>query len=128
MANVLWLVLGGSVGTFLRYSTYKFTERYITINLAWATFFVNMSGSLIIGFLWGFLDLEKLSPTTKNFLFVGILGSYTTFSNYTLDSLKYFKDGHIQQALGHILIHNVLGIFFVFAGYLLAKQFKPAIA
>jgi CrcB protein len=127
MSNLLWLVLGGSVGTLLRYSTYKLTEKYITLNLAWATVIVNMTGSLIIGFLWGFLDFEKLSTPTKNFLFVGILGSFTTFSAFTLDSLKYFKDGNVQQALINIFLQNILGVAFVFIGYLIARQLKAVV-
>jgi CrcB protein len=71
--------------------------------------------------LWGLFEVENLSPQVRNFVFIGILGGFTTFSTFTLESLNLFRDGEIKLALSNILASNIIGVALVFAGFFLSK-------
>ena len=69
MMKFFLLAAGGAIGTVLRYSLSGFTYRIAGGGFPWGTLFVNLSGSFIIGLLWGFFELENLSSGTRNFIF-----------------------------------------------------------
>jgi CrcB protein len=121
MTKVILLAAGGALGTMLRYMlsglTYKFTDSVFP----WGTLLVNLAGSLAIGFLWGFFEAENLSSNIRNFIFIGILGGFSTFSTYALESLNLFRDGEIKLALSNILASNMFSLLLVVAGFMLSK-------
>lgn len=121
MTKFILLAAGGAIGTLLRYSLSGLTYKVIDGIFPWGTLFVNLSGSLAIGLLWGFFEIENLSPNMRNFIFVGILGGFTTFSTFTLESFNLLRDGEIKLALSNLFISNIFGIVLVFAGFLLSK-------
>lgn len=121
MTKFILLAAGGAIGTLLRYSLSGLTYKIIDGIFPWGTLFVNLTGSLSIGLLWGLFEIENLSPNMRNFIFVGVLGGFTTFSTFTLESFNLFRDGEIKLALSNLLISNIFGIVFVFAGFLLSK-------
>jgi CrcB protein len=84
-----------------------------------------MLGSFIIGVLWGLFDTENMSHGLRAFLFIGILGGFTTFSSYALDSYTMFKDGEFKLALLNIMANNVLSIGMVLLG-LMTTSFMQA--
>ena len=106
----------------LRYSLSGLTYRFFDTVFPWGTLFVNLAGSFVIGLLWGIFDIENLSPNIRNFIFIGILGGFTTFSTFALENFSLFRDGEIKLALSNIMASNILGIILVFAGYLLSKH------
>ncbi|MDD2632705.1 MAG: CrcB family protein, partial [Bacteroidales bacterium] len=79
------------------------------------------AGSLLIGFFWGLLGRENITQGTRYFLFIGLFGSFTTFSTFAFESLQLFRDGNIKYALGNVFISNFFGILLVFAGYALSR-------
>lgn len=87
----------------------------------WGTIIVNLSGSFAIGLLWGFVEIQNISSNMRNFVFIGVLGGFTTFSTYALESLNLIRDGEIKLAMTNLLISNVCGLLLVFAGFLLSK-------
>ena len=114
------LAIGGATGTLLRFSVSGlFMKR--TADFPWATFCVNLSGSFFIGLLASLLPEEKLSSEWRLFLFTGLLGGYTTFSSYSLESLTLFRSGQTGQALSYILASNVLGIVLAGGGYFIGR-------
>lgn len=121
MTKFVLLATGGAIGTLLRYSLSGLTYKVIDGIFPWGTLFVNLTGSLAIGLLWGVFEMENLSPNMRNFIFVGVLGGFTTFSTFTLESFNLFRDGEIKLALSNLFISNILGIVLVFAGFLLSK-------
>ncbi len=127
MMNFILLGVGGAIGTVLRYSLSGFTYRIAGGVFPWGTLFVNLSGSFVIGLLWGVFELENLSSGTRNFLFIGLLGGFTTFSTFALESLNLFRDGELKLAIGNMLASNILGIALVFAGFLLSKYVIQAL-
>jgi CrcB protein len=121
MVKILSLAAGGAVGTLLRYAVSGLSYRVSEGVFPWGTLAVNMIGSFVIGLLWGLFETEIISPDTRAFLFIGLLGGFTTFSTYTLESLNLFRDGEVKLAMLNIFGSNVLGIMLVIAGFTLSK-------
>lgn len=90
--TLLQVALGGGIGAAARYLTNVGAGRLFGLNFPWATIIVNVLGSFIMGALVVILahkDATRLAP----FLMTGILGGYTTFSAFSLDTLKLFETG-----------------------------------
>jgi CrcB protein len=122
MTKFILLAAGGAIGTILRYSISGFTYRFFNGVFPWGTLAVNLTGSFIIGLLWGLFEIENISSNVRNFIFIGILGGFTTFSTFTLESLNLFRDGEVKLALANILASNLIGIFLVFLGFIIARN------
>ncbi len=119
--KLLAIGLGGAFGASSRYLIYYYFERFHRSDFPWATLLVNLSGSFLIGFLWGFFDRYYISPGMRMFIFIGILGSFTTFSTFAFDILSLTRDGQFRLLLTYLLATNVLGIGLAFAGFYLFK-------
>lgn len=127
MTKILLLAAGGAVGTLLRYSLSGLTYKLFNGVFPWGTLFVNLAGSFAIGLLWGFFDIENLSSNIRNFIFIGVLGGFTTFSTFALENFSMLRDGQVKLALSNIMASNIIGIALVFAGFLLSKYIINAI-
>ncbi len=117
----LLLAVGGAIGTLLRYAVSGYTYNLLVGVFPWGTLMVNLIGSLLIGFLWGLSEIQNIPPDVRTFIFIGILGGFTTFSTFTLESFNLFREGEARLALINILASNVLGIALVFAGFTMSK-------
>lgn len=122
MTKYILLAAGGAIGTLLRYSLSGLTYRVIDGIFPWGTLFVNLAGSFAIGLLWGFFEIGNMSPNIRTFIFVGILGGFTTFSSFTLESFNLLRDGEIKYAISNILVSNILGLALVFAGFYISRH------
>jgi len=121
MANLLFIGIGGMIGTLLRYAVSGLTYRYFDGVFPWGTLSVNLIGSFAIGFLWGLFERAVILPDVRVFVFIGILGGFTTFSSYTLESFNLLRDGEVKLALMNMLLNNILGIGLVFSGFAASK-------
>jgi len=121
MTKYIFLAAGGAIGTLLRYSLSGFTYKLFNGIFPWGTLAVNLLGSFVIGLLWGFLEIENLSSNVRYFVFIGILGGFTTFSTFALESFNLFRDGEIKLALSNLLASNLLGLVLVFAGFFIGR-------
>ena len=119
--NYLLLALGGALGTLWRYAvTVGVNER--TGVGPWGTFAVNISGSLLIGFLAITLgDRFEVSDDVRRFVIVGILGGYTTFSTLAWDTARFIETGEAGRAVLNGVGSLVAGVIAVFAGMALAR-------
>jgi len=118
------VMLGGAVGTAARHAVNLAAARLISAPVPWATAIVNMVGSLAIGVLAGALAGERLSmsPFTRTFVFVGILGGFTTFSSFMLDSLTLMHADMPFKAVLNLAGQLLLGLALTVAGYYLAVR------
>jgi fluoride exporter len=87
----------------------------------WGTLSVNLIGSFLIGFLWGMFESVIVSQNARILIFIGLLGSFTTFSTFSLESFHLVRDGEYGLFIANILSSFVLGILLVFAGYFLSR-------
>lgn len=90
----------------------------------YATATVNLIGSAAIGVLAGLVASERLhmTPTVRTFVFVGLLGGFTTFSSFVLDTLTLTHTGDRGLALTNVLGQTVIGVVAVYAGYYVATS------
>ncbi len=119
--KILLLAAGGAIGTVGRYAVSGLTHKYIDGAFPYGTLMVNILGSLIIGFLWGTWETANISSQLRTFIFIGILGGFTTFSTFSLETLNLFRDGEIKTAMFNILANNILGLIMVFGGFFAAR-------
>jgi len=83
---------------------------------------VNVTGSLLLGFVVALAaDRLLISPELRLFLAVGFMGSYTTFSSYTVESLGLLQAGAVWPALLNIVGNNVLGLSCAVIGFSAAR-------
>jgi CrcB protein len=121
--KLLALMLGGAIGTLARYGYGNAVQSVVGQTFPYGTMAINLTGSLIAGLLWGFFENSVASPALRLFLFVGILGGFTTFSTFALENFHLVRAGDYKWALANILASNLGGILLVFAGYWFAKSF-----
>ena len=121
MLRYLYVALGGAIGSVLRYAVSGLDFKLSNGIFPTSTLIVNLFGSLVIGILWGMFERFEFSPMLRVFLFVGILGGFTTFSSFSLENLNLLRDGEVKTAVIYILITNISGIGLAFGGYFAAR-------
>ena len=112
MIPIFLVALGGAVGSVLRYVT------GLAVPFPYGTLTVNVAGSFAIGVLWVALSLRT---DTHPLLITGLLGGFTTFSAFSLDTLRLFEDGRVVQAGIYILASVGLSLVACAAGLWLAR-------
>lgn len=115
------IATGGAVGALLRYAVSGWAYRWMGTGFPWGTLSVNVLGSFVIGFLWAASERTPFGPRWTPFVFVGVLGAFTTFSTYALESLNLFREGEVRLALMNLLASNVLALLAVVLGFLSAR-------
>jgi CrcB protein len=121
MVKLLSLMLGGALGTAARYGYGGMVQKIAGGTFPYGTLAINLTGSFFAGLLWGLFEDSVASPVLRVFLFIGILGGFTTFSTYALESFHLVRDGEYKWVIMNMLASNIGGILLVFAGYWVAR-------
>ncbi len=121
MNNVLLLLIGGGVGTLLRYGISVLTFQSNASQFPFDTFLVNMIGCLGIGVAMSLLMNEAESNWARLFFVIGLLGGFTTFSSFAFEGLTLFQSGQTKLAILYMVLTNVLGLLLVFVGIKIAN-------
>ncbi len=121
MIKILLIGLGGAIGALGRYFVSGVAHKVFAHGFPWGTLSVNLIGSLIIGVLWGLLEGMTVAEELKLFIFMGVLGAFTTFSTFSLENFNLIREGQWQMVLVNVGVSVVVGIGLVFAGYYAAK-------
>jgi fluoride exporter len=119
----LAIVLGAIPGSLSRYYITLLLTRWLGTSFPYGTFFINLTGALVMGFFVT-LTLERAisSPDLRLLVAVGFLGSYTTFSTYTLDTSVLLRHGSYGLGLFYWAGSALLGIIGLEVGSLLARR------
>ncbi|HVQ31061.1 MAG TPA: fluoride efflux transporter CrcB [Vicinamibacteria bacterium] len=121
-----WLAvgLGGALGSLARHGVNVWVTRRMGQSGPYATLVVNIVGCGVIGLLAGLLASERLvmTPTVRVFVFVGILGGFTTFSSFGLDTFTLAREGRHAAALLNAVGQVVIGLAALAAGYFAALK------
>ena len=122
MQRLVFIGLAGLVGTLLRFWLSEFTARRLGEEFPTGTLVVNLIGCFLAGLLFYLMfDRYPASETLRTVLLVGLLGGFTTFSAFGLQTFALMRDGQIGFALLNIAVSNVGGLLVVWVGYSLAK-------
>jgi len=121
--SYLWIFIGGGLGSIARFAASGLVARHIGETFPWGTLLVNVTGSLIIGFFATYTGTEGrwlVSSSARQFVMLGVIGGYTTFSSFSLQTLTLARDGEWFKAAANVMLSMVLCLVAVWLGHLLA--------
>ena len=114
MLPSLLVAIGGALGALGRYGIGQVVQAG---NLPVATLLVNVTGSFLIGVLWATFDESPwFHDWGKYLITVGMLGGFTTFSSFSLETLELIRDGDMWTALGYVISTVIICVLGVFIG------------
>ena len=126
MLRLFYISLGGALGALLRYWVSGMAHRFLNSTFPWGTLSVNLTGSLLIGFFWGMFESMIVSQNIRLFCFIGLLGSFTTFSTFSLENFNLLREGEYSLFALNSIASFILSITLVFAGYFLSRYILSA--
>ncbi|MBO6794160.1 MAG: fluoride efflux transporter CrcB [Balneolaceae bacterium] len=123
--KILAIGSGGFIGAVSRYLLSTFVQNQVKPEqFPIGIFVVNIIGCLLIGFLAGLFELKEwMNVELRLFVFVGLLGGFTTFSTFANDTFLLGKEGEMLAALLNAGGQVIVGLLFVWLGYLLIRYF-----
>jgi len=118
----LLVFLGGGLGAMFRHLINTVSGRMLGTAFPYHTFFINVSGSIVMGLIAGYFAFKGgSSQNLRLFLMTGILGGYTTFSAFSLDAALLYERGAMGLAVLYVTGSVVLAIAGLFAGLTLIR-------
>ena len=119
---MIWFLvgLGGALGSMARHGLNQLIhQRAISSTFPFGIFVINVIGSTIIGLVTGAITSARWSASyeARTFVVVGLLGGFTTFSSFSLDTLALVRNGHAPQAVLNVVGQVGLSLLGVWAGY-----------
>lgn len=124
MKILLAVMLGGALGSGLRYGVSLWVASRVGEEFPWGTFAVNVIGSFVIAFFIALTGPEgslAVSPVARSFVAIGILGGFTTFSSFSWQTLQLLQDGQWFWAAGNVVLSVVVCLLAAAAGVALAN-------
>lgn len=123
MRTLLLIAFGSAVGGVARYWVSGVVAARVGETFPWGTLAVNVTGSALIGVLAAFSDSARvgMSADARQLLMVGVLGGFTTFSSFSLQTLRLMQDGDWLRAGGNIVVSVAACLAAVALGYRLAR-------
>ncbi|HNW60266.1 MAG TPA: fluoride efflux transporter CrcB [bacterium] len=124
MQNIFLIGLGGFIGTILRYILSGLVQQSIKdVSFPYGTLTVNLLGCLVIGFLSYLSENHGILPgMQRQFVFIGILGGFTTFSSFMNESARLAADSETLLTFLNIALHITFGLVAVWAGRWMAHS------
>ena len=120
--TIAGIAIGGAIGSILRYLVQMQCVIWFGTKFPYGTMAVNVIGSLLIGFLSiTFLEKILVSAEMRFAVIVGLLGSFTTFSTFSLETLSLIQQGSYMNAASNAILSVVLCVLACFLGVILAK-------
>ena len=116
MGTILSVAVGGALGAVARYGIGGWFQQATRSDFPWGTMLVNVTGSLLLGFLMVWLRATTASVEARTLLTVGVLGGYTTFSTLTYETVAMFQEGEWRRAGFYALGSLVLGLVALIMG------------
>jgi CrcB protein len=118
---MIWLAVavGGALGSMARHAVNVYFAHVLEHAIPYATGAVNVIGSVVIGLLAALIATGRLHMSTelRTFVFVGILGGFTTFSSFMLDTFTLGHGGDHSLAFWNVALQVALGLGAVWGGY-----------
>lgn len=125
MSTWLAVAIGGSVGAVSRYGLSTWVQS-LGAGFPWGTLSVNVTGSFAMGLLAGLLQRGMLPPDVQALLAVGVLGSFTTFSTFSLETLTLAQDGLWGRAGMYVVASVAVALVAAYVGLRITGSATPA--
>ncbi|HEV7345403.1 MAG TPA: fluoride efflux transporter CrcB [Devosia sp.] len=123
MISYLLVGLGGAIGAMSRYGLSSLVGRLWPMSFPLATLLINLLGSISMGLFVGLM--ARLLPAWQNearlFVAVGLLGGFTTFSSFSLDTIVLIERGELLQAAAYVLLSVVVCLIGLYLGLLITR-------
>lgn len=123
MNHIFMIAAGGAIGAVLRFWVSTWTYDWLGREFPYGTLMVNVVGSLLMGL--GFvLLMERLTVAGewRPFILIGLLGAFTTFSTFSMETLNLLQSGALLRALLNVLLSVVLCVFSAWLGVQIGRQ------
>ena len=121
MNKLVWIALGGLVGTLCRYSLSAFVDERSHSSFPYGTLAVNLLGCFIAGLMFPIFERLGVSPDLRLAVFTGFLGGFTTFSAYGLQTIVLAQGQMMSMAAVNVVVSNVGGLLMVWLGSAAAR-------
>jgi len=120
--NYVWIGLGGILGAIARHTVAEVVANRIAGDFPLGIFIVNISGAFVLGLMAGLSErAEWISPAVRLGAMVGFLGAFTTFSTWSVDTLRLLESGRYGAALFNLLGSAGAGLFAAWVGMTLGR-------
>lgn len=123
LSTMIWFIaLGSALGGVARFLLGSFLQQKAGTAFPIGTLVVNVSGSLLLGFLMSYaLSTAAISPEIRGLLTTGLCGGYTTFSTFTYDALILVEEGRLGRAAAYVLLSVILSLIGAYLGITAAR-------
>lgn len=123
MLQTILVMAGGAIGSALRYHVGRLGLALFGPGWPYGTLFANISGGLVMGLFAGWLALRGAGggEPMRLFVAVGVLGGYTTFSSFSLETMLMIERGEIASALAYVLLSVLVSIAALAAGLAISR-------
>ncbi len=121
LTTALWVFLGGGLGASLRFLIGESLRPMLKSGFPWPTLAINVIGCALAGFLAARFGLNNPEHPWRAFILVGVLGGFTTFSAFGLESLTLAQQGRILLATLYVLVSVLGGLLAVWLGFGLTR-------
>jgi CrcB protein len=121
--NLVFIFIGGGLGSLARYGTNELTKKYFTGNFPAGTLLANLLSAFILGIFMGWiLSHNKNSDTSRLLIATGFCGGFSTFSAFTFETFQLLKTGNTMLALTNILISFLGCLIAMWVGWRIITQ------
>ena len=122
MQRLIFIGLAGGAGTLLRYWLSEVTAKRLGETFPTGTLIVNLVGCFFAGLLFCLMfDRYLVNPTVRTVVLIGLLGGFTTFSSFGLQTFTLLREGEMGLAVFNMALSNAGGLLLVWVGYSIAK-------
>ena len=122
MPNWLLVAIGGALGASARYGVSTWMQRVASATFPWSTLAVNVVGCALAGAALGWFERADAPPAPRLLLVVGLLGGFTTFSAFGVETLNLHRDGRSGAAVANVALNVGLGLAATLLGWRLAAR------
>src|SRR5437867_5167155 len=117
MRTVIGIAVAGALGALARYGLEGVVSSGASTSFPWSTLVVNVTGAFVVGLLFVVLtERFAVAPWLRSSLLIGLIGGYTTFSTFTLETYRLIEDGSVLLAAANSIGSVAAGLLAVYGG------------
>jgi fluoride exporter len=120
--NILFVFLGGGAGSLLRYAITLASNRCLGDSFGWGTMAANLAGCFLVGLVAGLIEAKVVPSAYRDLLVAGFLGGFTTFSAFSLETVRHFHAGVPLKGAANALTAVIGGFALTALGFWLSGR------